>query len=51
MIRIFLVVQVPDASDERVVALFLGPVDRFPLRPGCMQNTVCMILHHIVDDS
>src|SRR5437763_11918417 len=46
----FLVVEMPNARDERLMALFLCPIDRFALRPRSMQHVVSMILNHEVGD-
>jgi hypothetical protein len=50
VIRFLLVIQVPDASHVRSVAVFPRPVDRFVLRfEGC-EDMIRMVFDHIIVD-
>lgn len=51
MIRLLFVIQVPDASDERVVTLALRPIDSFPLRSECAERVVGMVFDDIIVDA
>ena len=50
VISLFLVVQVPDASDVGGMAIFLRPLDCLTLRLECRENVVGMVLDNIVVD-
>ena len=50
MIRLLLIVQMPDASDMRGVAVLLRPIDRFPLRFEGAECVVHVVFHDIVVD-
>ena len=50
MVRLLLIVQVPNASDQRRVALTFRPVNRFSLSFECSKHVVLMILDDIVFD-
>jgi hypothetical protein len=47
----FLVVQVPDPSNERTVSLCLGPIDGFLLGAKYAKYMVGVVLDHIVIDT
>jgi hypothetical protein len=48
MIRLFLIIQMPDASDERVVPLTLCPVDGFSLRLKSFEDVIRMVFYDII---
>jgi hypothetical protein len=50
MVRLFLVVQMPDARDKRRVTVTPGPLDGFLLRLESRQHMVGMVLDDIVVD-
>jgi hypothetical protein len=50
VVGLLLIIQVPDASDKRGVAVPLCPIDRFPLCPESAQHVVGMIFDHIIVD-
>jgi hypothetical protein len=50
VIRLLLVIQVPNASDMRVVAVLPCPIDRFLLRLEGGEDVVGMILDHLIVD-
>jgi hypothetical protein len=50
VIRHFLVVEMPDAGDQRVVALLLGPVDRLFLRLESFEHLIGAVFNDIVLD-
>ena len=50
MVRLFLVVHMPDARDERMVSFFLRPGDGFMLCFERGQHMVRMILDNIIVD-
>jgi hypothetical protein len=50
MVRLLLIVQVANASDQRVVAIVLRPFDSFTLCFKSCQNVVGMIFNDIVID-
>jgi hypothetical protein len=50
VIGYLLVVQVPDASDQRMVALTFRPIDRFPLRVKGAEHMVRMVFDDIIVD-
>ena len=50
VVRRFLIVQMPDTSNERMVPLFLCPHDGFMLRFEGGQHVIRMILYDIIVD-
>ena len=50
MIRVLLVIQVPDASDKRGVARTFRPIDRFSLRFEGAEHVVRMVFDDIIVD-
>ena len=50
VIRLFLIVQVPDASNQRRMPLSFCPVDGFSLRLGRVKHIVPMIFDYIIFD-
>lgn len=50
MIRYPLIVQVPDASNQRMMALPFRPSDSLGLRPGCRKHVISVILDDIIGD-
>jgi YidB-like protein len=50
VISLFLIVQVPNASDVRDVSIFLRPFDRFVLSLEGGEDIVRMVFNHIVVD-
>ena len=48
MVRLLLIVQMPDAGDERMVSLFPRPIDRLMLRFERRQCVVRVVLDYIV---
>jgi hypothetical protein len=50
MVRLFLIIQVSDASDKRVMAATFRPVDRFSLRFEGAERVVGMVFDNIIVD-
>jgi len=48
MVRIFLVIEVPDASDEWMVTILLRPIDCFFLSFKSAEHVVRMVFDHII---
>src|SRR5487761_34531 len=51
VVRDLLVVQMPNASDERGMAPAFCPLDRFPLGPERAEHMIGMIFHNVVIDA
>jgi hypothetical protein len=51
VIRLLLIVHVPDASDKRSMALAPRPIDRFSLRSESGEHMVGMVFDDIIVDS
>ena len=50
MVRLFFVIQVPDASDERGMSLTFCPIDSFTLRLKGSEHAVIIIFNNIIVD-
>jgi hypothetical protein len=50
MIGLLLIVQVPDASNKRVMALTFRPIDGFALRFESFEDAVRMIFDYVIVD-
>jgi hypothetical protein len=50
VIRLLLIVQVPDVSDKRSTALAFRPIDRFSLRSEGAEHMVGMVFDDIIVD-
>jgi hypothetical protein len=50
VIRLLFIIQVPDASDKRGVALTFRPIDRFFLRFESAEHVVGMVFDDIIVD-
>jgi hypothetical protein len=48
MVRIFLVIEVPDASDKGMVIVRLRPIDCFLLSFEVAKHVVCMVFDYII---
>jgi hypothetical protein len=48
MVRKLFVIEVPDASDKRMVTVHLCPIDCFFLSFGCVQHMVLIGFDHII---
>jgi hypothetical protein len=48
MVRNLLVIQVPDASDKRMVIILLRPIDCFFLSFESAEDVVSMVFNHII---
>jgi hypothetical protein len=50
MVGRFLVIQMPDGGDQRMMAILFGLLDRVMLHFGHVQHLVRVIFHHVIAD-